>query len=449
MRQFIVVIGISSLALSKELSLSLEDAINIAINSSLELSIANEQIFLAKEREKQTKREFLPKLNLKIEIEREKIKPQEEFLINFLGQNIKISQESSLLWKNKILLNAKQMLYSGGELSNKIRLSKALREYLEYENEIIKQNLVLSVIKAYWELKYSQYYFNFCKKKVDIIKTLLEITRKKKEMGEIKESKLMEEEIRKDCAEYELAIAMNEQNIALNVLLSLLNIKEGLNLIDDPKIEPLNITLEELIAKALENNFKIKQLEKRIEEKKCYIALAKSIKYPHVDMEFFSNYSGNKDKYKDAWSDLKFSNWEIVLTINLPIYSGGIIQSKIKEAEADLKIARNEYFKVKNEVVSKIKEIFLELKRKENQYKIQENILSLAKEQLKLKEAQYTLGNIAKEEMLQSQMLLDEATLNLFKVKVDYEIAKEELFNFISVGTFSPSNSEKSALNLK
>lgn len=435
MKQLIVLIGISSLALSNERSLSLEDAIKLAINNSLELSIAREQISLAKEREKQAKGEFLPKLNLKIETAKEKIKTSEQFM-DFLGERINITPPS-FPWKNNILLNVKQRIYSGGELSSKVRLTKAQREYLGYENEIIKQDLVFSVIKAYWRLKYCQHYLDFAKEKVDMIKTLLEIARKKKEIGKMKEIELKEEEIKKDDAEYELAIARNEKDLALNLFVSLLNIKEGFYPIDEPKIDPLNIMEEEFVANVLENNLKIKQYEKRVKEKRYYVAIAKSIRYPQVDMDYSLNYSGNKDEYKDAWDELKFSDWKIMLNINMSIYSGGIIQSKIREAEADLRIAEVEYVKVKNEIVSKAKEIFLGLKRKENQYKIQENALSLAKEHLKLKQTQYTLGNITQKEIIQSQIALNEAMIKLIEIKTDYEIAKGELVN-LAVGKADP-----------
>ncbi|MEW6680387.1 MAG: TolC family protein, partial [bacterium] len=215
MRQFIILMGISHFVLGNDLSLSLEEAIKIAINNSLELLIAKEKIISAKERENQARGEFLPKLNLELETGYEKIKTPLEYSIDFLEEKIKVTQEAQEPWKNRISLTLKQRIYSGGELSSKIRLAKAQREYLEDEKEVARQDLIFSVCRAYWELKYSQHYVNFANEKVEMAKALLEIAKKKRKMGEITEIELREEEVRLASCENELAKARNCEQRAL------------------------------------------------------------------------------------------------------------------------------------------------------------------------------------------------------------------------------------------
>jgi outer membrane protein TolC len=221
-----VLLIISFCSAEETIFLSLKDAIGIAIENSIELRIAKDQVESGKTRIYQAKSQSLPKLGLELKSEYEKKKDVESYWIDLLGERIEVSATPSPPWKNDFTLFLSQKLYSGGEITGRIRQTKIQKEYLEYEKELTKQDLIFLVSKAYWELKSSILQNEIASLKVKYLKIMVEKGKKRLELGSISKIELRQIETNLIQAEDILAQSKAEEGYFKGRLLGLLNIRD-------------------------------------------------------------------------------------------------------------------------------------------------------------------------------------------------------------------------------
>ncbi len=435
MRRLLLVL-IPSLALSQEtILLPLSEAIKMAIENSIELQIARDKIESGEQRVYQERSQLLPKLGLELKSRYEKKEEIESYWVEAFGERVKVSAEPSPDYNDDLYISLNQRLYSGGEITGKIKQAKIQKEYLEYEKELVEQELILLITKAYWELKRSILQTEIGSKKLGYFKKMKERAEKDLELGCLSEAQLRDIEEKAVKAEDEFSQAEAEERRLKERLINLLNIEGSISyiLIDEPEIRPLETDIASAVSCALTNNIKLKEQETVSLEKKIALTLAKSTRYPQAWLSGSLDYSGKANVYRQSWDNLKKQDWNMGVNLSWTFYDGGLLKRRIKEGEIELKIAKDEYEMTKREIVQGIKETFQRIQKAEERCQRLNKSISLAKERLETSCLQHRMGNITEDDVEKLEIELSEAETYLMEVKIGYEIAKAELNKLIGI----------------
>ncbi len=116
------------------------------------------------------------------------------------------------------------------------------------------------------------------------------------------------------------------------------------------------------------------------------------------------------------------------LSLEQPIYTWGKIYQVNRQAILAYQIAKEEYIKVRNELIAQIKESFYHLLLAEQMISISQEAVEVTEEHLKVTEALYQEGKVSQYDVSRVKVQLANAKTSLIKAKNGLKLAKESLF---------------------
>lgn len=180
---------------------------------------------------------------------------------------------------------------------------------------------------------------------------------------------------------------------------------------------PVELSLDDSIALALKNNYDIKIANSGRE--KYYWA----VKQAEANKKFSLNYT-HTDEPK---SDSNYYNNQ--LSLSLPVYSGGKLESQIDQAKLNLKVADLDVDATKQQLkLSAITDYFAVLEYR-NELQVSQDTVNNYTDHLNMVEAKYNIGTVAKTDVLSSQVDLAKAQDSLIKAQNNYNNAVASLNN--------------------
>lgn len=181
------------------------------------------------------------------------------------------------------------------------------------------------------------------------------------------------------------------------------------------------------------NQIKHRKREKEIKIQKTNVAIAKSGKYPHINLIAQYNLSGSQDVYGESWNDLKVKDWRIMLTATYSIYDGFATKHKLEETSASLEAARIKFEEDKQIIVQDVQRAYQKLQNTNKRINIMQKNLSMAKENIEKAYLQYKIGTIASSVVDDYQMALQDASIKLIEAKIDFKIAEAQLIRAMGI----------------
>lgn len=134
-------------------------------------------------------------------------------------------------------------------------------------------------------------------------------------------------------------------------------------------------------------------------------------------------------------SSIKFGDKESILSrlsLNQPLYTGGKIRNAVKQSEYNYEIAKEEYRKIKNELIFKVKKAFYSVILAEEFVKISKEAEEVMQKHLEVTKALYNEGKVSGYDISKVKVQLVNTKTNLIKSKNSLELAKKSLFNLLN-----------------
>ncbi|SDE48222.1 TolC family protein [Sporomusa acidovorans] len=182
------------------------------------------------------------------------------------------------------------------------------------------------------------------------------------------------------------------------------------------------LTVEQAVNMALENHLDIKKAVNSEKQAEYALESAKGSRGFSIDASntFYLkriNYPANSSSS--------------AITLSLPLYTGGKNEGNIEIAKTDLTIAGLSLLKTKQDVkLNTITAYYDVIEARKTQAVDQETVDNYVKHLNDVK-AQYSVGNIAKSDVLRSEVELTDAQQTLIKAKNAYEVAINNFKNMI------------------
>ncbi len=314
-----------------------------------------------------------------------------------LEESIKIGLENNLDLKQAAYdLSLMETEYEEAKINNLLQTSIVTLKSAELNfkkaqdtfEEKKKQLALEEITNRYFEVLKSEEKVEIEKISVEQSKENLEMVKNKFSLGDANELDVMRAEVGLSQAQLDLTRAKNSLTVArmnLNYVLGL-PLDLPVKLTDTFSLEPLEITLEESIKKALENRYEMTQAQDSLD----FATLKLSLKQNQYTSEIEKKKAEIELKKDEA--NLK----EVRETIPLEITSSFLT---LKEDEANVEISQKE------------------AKEKEESYRIAQD--------------QYRAGFITTSDLLDSQIELTQAKINALEALFTANLAKRQFIRAI------------------
>lgn len=201
--------------------------------------------------------------------------------------------------------------------------------------------------------------------------------------------------------------------------------------------ESVDMTLEESVRTALDNNYNIKQQEAEYDSAVWARHQARRSFGPTVNWQSTATKMGGK-YYEDM---LKLSrNYGNTLSLTMPIYTGGQLEGAIKAADLAMNANELGLELCKQQVKAATMSAYYQALQAKNQIKVAQDSVNTLTEHLKNVNAQYTVGTVAKSDVLGTQVQMANAEQNLINANNSYDVAIASLNNVMGLPTDTELN---------
>lgn len=189
---------------------------------------------------------------------------------------------------------------------------------------------------------------------------------------------------------------------------------------------PVELTLDEAIAMALQTNPSIKISEADLTKAEWDVKASKSVrKAPAISLTHNAVRGSDDDEVKN--------NYTNSANLTFPLYTGGKLEGMVEKAKVGHKAATFGVEKTKQQIKLDVTTGYYAILQTRNMVKLCEESLAQLDGHLKNVEAQYAAGTVAKTDVLRSEVEKAKAEQNLIKAKNSHELAISNLNNVIGL----------------
>ena len=404
------------------LIISLEQAIEIALEESNSVKIADLTIEKSGYSKKGTYAALYPNVNASGSYQRT-LKKQ-VMAMDFGGQSMEISVGK---WNNVNAGISASMPLINAQLWQTLKLSALDVELAVEQARSSKISMISQVKQAYYSVLLAQQVYEVYKDVYDNATKNLERTEQLYNAGKTSEYEYLRAQVNVKNAEPNLYSSMMAIELAIWQLKAVMGVDLAAKIgvqgdIGQYKDEMMSYNLANEMS--LENNTTLAQLQLQDKQLERTIKMTKYQYIPTLSASFSYNYIAMGDDFKFKWNPYSVAG----LSLNIPIFDGfskrnsirqykatqDILQLNIEDTERNLRIALKNY---ENQISTYMKN-----------YAAAESTLEMAQRSYDIAERMYELGkatllelNDAQLALVQAQLTMSQAIYNFMKTKASME----------------------------
>ncbi len=385
---------LSLLLLSSFLSadiLSITDAYNLALQNSKEIKASEYQIEANREQLNQAKAELYPQI----------------YLSATYGKKEYDGEGSGRL--SNYTLSFNESIYDASKI-NRVDITKSKIKLDNFKVEFQKQELAQSVFKIYMDILKSKNKIEVYNAYINAKEKRVELLNKKLELSLGTKTDLLQGEV--DYHFSRMDLRREKKFIRVNKLK--LRHLTGVNSIELPTIDFNRIT-DDIVAQmrsAVENssnefssNLKLEQSKMNLDLSAKEIKGAKSAHFPTVSVNA---------QYSKINAEARVSSLEntksVMLQIQIPIYQGGAVESRVTASKLSYSSAKESLLQVEDEIKEEYEENLATFDSSSKSLALYKESLESARAYLNSIEQSFNAG-------LKSSLDLNEAKSKLYEVK--------------------------------
>lgn len=425
---FVLLLGATLLWAQDPESLSLEQAVRIAIERHPDVAKARTSSEALRGRIREVRAQALPEIN----ITGGALRMRDPSFLNSSSLD-KFPQElvdaldpvGSNIFTYGVTV--KQPLYTAGKVGNALRLAKVEAEGALADIDRAEQDLALEVVKAYYGLLWAERYRDSVAETQEQRKQHAAMARTRYENGVATEVDVLRSEVVVANGKPELARAENGIRLAraqLNYyLVRPLDSPARLNgsFQEQPWAE---WDLTKLSADAFRSRPELARL--RTAERSASVLL----KLAHSESRFRADLSteyGIMSRLTDNLLNGRFSRWTVGVNFSLPVFDGFRRSGMVTQALSNQRSAQLEREKVEQQITLSLRQALDEIKVADETITAARANISQAERVLAMTQANYKYGAATTLDIVDAQTALSVARTNLLRGLHDYSVARANL----------------------
>ncbi len=308
-------------------------------------------------------------------------------------------------------LKLTQPIYLGKADRAAITNARLGRDIAKASQTLTKQNIVMSVSKAYYAWLYAREVENVGKMDLDLAQAHYDLVNKRYQAEQTSKYELLRADVR--LAQYKSSYLgnKNEAEMAKLSLLKLLSLPMDTDINTSAKleIEEIQPDVEEDLVNAINirEDLKISRAKKNIAEQS--LVAARSNGHPSVVLT--AQYGYDKPSNRKAGGKSSDKTWNAAVALTMPILDASLTKSKVKAAKAGIKEADNNYSENIENTELEVYRAALSLQNAIEVLASQKENLKQAEETLRLAKVRYENGLFTQIDLFDAENALSNANL--------------------------------------
>ena len=421
--------------------LTLEKSIEIAVERSLSVLSADEEVRAKEFEERAAKADFYPKLSTSYLYTRIDSSTVDDARATTYAYNpitgTHVPLEISPIKPNNYAwdITAAQPLFTGWRLTLARDLAALGVDIAQIRKETTVQNLVLEVKKAYYGILKAEKLRTVAKQSVEQLKAQLEVSKAFFEEGLTAKNDLLQTEVQMAQARQDLIRATNGVQLAksrFNTLLRL-GVSEEVEIQDILDYTPVRLPLDEALERAVRTRPEIQEVSLAAVSAEKRVKLSKSGFYPSLAL--IGNYKRETDDVLlRALVREDPDIWTITLQGEWTFWEWGKTKHEVAAARARSTKARHLLNEVQDNIRLEVKDAYLSLREAEENIQVAKTAVVQAEENFRMNEERYKQQVATSTDVFVAQTLLTQARTNYFNALSDHNIAWARLERAMGIG---------------
>jgi len=404
-------------------SLTLEDAVKVALKNNKDIQIKEQEAAAVKAAILEARSVFFPQLNA-------------SFSYDHSGSVISLSSTPTTKKDmgiftgyrndNKMGAELNQIIYNGG--ANTANLRQKQVQFDAQMETLRAQKLIteFEVKRLYYGLLLAQETQRIAQSLLDQAKAHYEEVKKKYEQGTASRFDSLQSSVQVSKLEPEFIKAKSTVELIDAELKKLLGLKMPDNLIlkDSFAYNRIEIKEDEFLKSAYLDNPEMKLMALGIDINKWSIQMARSGNKPQINAQIGTNYRSND---VGDMINTRHNNWQAGIAVSVPIFDGFSTKAKVDAAKARYTGAKLQKDNLGEEIAVDIRKACLDLQKAQSVIDSQRESVGEAKEALKIAEVRFDNGEGTNLDVLDAQVSLSQVEKNLSEGIFDYLMAEAYL----------------------
>lgn len=319
--------------------------------------------------------------------------------------------------------------------------SKLQAAQAEAQLKVAEQDLIVRVAQAYFDVLIAQDTVNLVGAQKSAISEQLEQAKRNFDVGSATVTDTLEAQARYDLAGAQQLSAQNDLEIKRGALQQLINAVPGelSHLGKNFALEPPQpADMEKWVDQAQMNNLQIAIAQAGAEIADKEVARNRGGHYPTVDL--VGTYAKN-DANGGNFGANETINKSVSVQLNMPLFQGGEVNSKWREAEANRERARQELESARRDAAQKTRQAYLGVVSGVSQVQALQQALTSSQSALDASKLGQEVGVRTNVDVLNAQQQLFSTRRDLFQAQYNYLLSELRLKQ--AVGLLDESDLDK------
>lgn len=318
------------------------------------------------------------------------------------------------------VLSASQVLYAGGRVQNAKKITQSAVNLQTAQKSLTEDEVLFNTESAYWQTISVKEKLALATEYVRLLEALRVQLKNAFDAGLTYKNDLLKVEVQLNEAELNLTKAED------GLTMSKLNLAQitGLDNLDfDIKIETSieEVLLSEADKSAIENRPEVEMLTKAVEIQELQTKLLQGDRRPTVALSANGVAAfGKQINFEDGSNDMQF--FVGLVSLNIPILDWGGRKQKVKEQQFKTEAQKLELEETKELLTLEAKSAWLQLNQSVKRIQLTQKSLQQAEENLRLNQDRFDVGTVLGEDVLEAQVLWQQAYSNVIDAKSEFKI---------------------------
>ncbi|QNO29025.1 TolC family outer membrane protein [Sphingopyxis sp. OPL5] len=242
-------------------------------------------------------------------------------------------------------------IYQGGAVRNAVKAAKFRVEAGQADLRATEASIFAQTVGAYMDVIRDQAIVQLNQKNVSVLRTNLQATSDRFEIGDLTRTDVAQSEARLALAEGDLRTA--ESNL-INSRESYIRLvgEAPVDLEQPPLLPNLPVTAEEAVAIALNSNPDIEAANQLVNASRADIGVARATRLPKLSATTNGGYNNNLNSVTSATSENVTTSVQAALSLTIPIFQGGRPAAQVRQAQSRSSQAIENYVATERGVIA-------------------------------------------------------------------------------------------------
>jgi outer membrane protein len=421
--------------LSAQKSLTLEEAINVALQRNSNLIKGQNAMTYDRAKIKSAYGSLLPSLGINGSWGWNRVVDPGGERRNYYGYNVETEAKKEDARNYSVSAGGNIVLFDG--LANYARIAQAENdlESSEFNLDKLKQDIVYTTTFFYYGVISAGKLVKVREDNVKFNEKLLETIKERNRLGAIPIADVYTQQVSVGNAQLLLIQTQNSYETAKNSFLNYLalDILEDYELIDpfgdndyedNEEFLKNHSNIESLVDEALANRLDYKSKLLNVESADKGKIIAQSGLLPQLSGDY--GFSTSSIKHDELFN---LETYSVGLTLSLPIFSNWNTEANMQMAEVNYQNTREDLAVLERTIKIEVKESYLNLVASKKQLEVTKTNVIAAKENRRVNKERYNLGSGTILDVLQSDENYTQALTDNISAKFEYSQNRDRLMN--------------------